>query len=190
MVLSGPAHGTQRLTLTKHGEEEALEAPRRSQRKPVRSGPVQSPHASPQDVRNCRFSDVAVIDPETPGVGLRRRQRTNSVQVREEHPGWTIWKGPFPTAKLLEQLGARAKRVAERLRSHGRPVPRLFPRTLPARTDSGVAPLASRYRSEFRICRPPRFAFSAKHAGLSGNSRSWNYRTKLGIRYLTLRTCS
>ncbi len=38
-----------------------------------------------------------------------------TVDVREERPGWEIWRDGVPGGETLEQLGARADRVIDRL---------------------------------------------------------------------------
>ena len=35
--------------------------------------------------------------------------------IRQEVPGWTVWRGPVPGGELLEEVAARADRVVERL---------------------------------------------------------------------------
>jgi broad specificity phosphatase PhoE len=39
--------------------------------------------------------------------------------IREEVPGWTVWQGPVPGGERLEEVGARADRVLERLLAAG-----------------------------------------------------------------------
>ena len=38
-------------------------------------------------------------------------------QIRETVPGWTVWSHPSPGGETAEQVGARAARVAERVRA-------------------------------------------------------------------------
>ena len=38
-------------------------------------------------------------------------------QIRERHPGWTIWTGPWPGGEAIGQVAARAERVLARARA-------------------------------------------------------------------------
>ena len=38
-------------------------------------------------------------------------------EIRSSHPGWTIWDGPWPGGERPEQVGARARRVLQRVRA-------------------------------------------------------------------------
>jgi probable phosphoglycerate mutase len=40
-------------------------------------------------------------------------------EIREEDPGWTVWRGPVPGGERLEEVGARADRVVARLLAAG-----------------------------------------------------------------------
>ena len=40
-------------------------------------------------------------------------------EIREEVPGWTVWRGPVPGGERLEEVGARADRVVARLLAAG-----------------------------------------------------------------------
>ncbi len=37
-----------------------------------------------------------------------------TADIRDEHPGWTIWTGPWPGGETARQVGARADRVVRR----------------------------------------------------------------------------
>ena len=36
-----------------------------------------------------------------------------TADIREEHPGWTVWHGPVPGGETVTEVGARAGRVIE-----------------------------------------------------------------------------
>lgn len=40
-------------------------------------------------------------------------------QIREEHPGWNVWKDPITGGESLEEVAARASRVIDRCIAHG-----------------------------------------------------------------------
>lgn len=37
-----------------------------------------------------------------------------TADIRTDHPGWTIWEGPWPRGETARQVGTRADRVIER----------------------------------------------------------------------------
>ncbi len=176
--LSGQHTGRNDLPLTQHGEEEAL-AVRDLLKGRTFSLVLCSPLTRAR--RTCEiagFSDVAVIDPEIQEWDYGDVSGRTSAQVREEHPGWTIWKGPVFNGESLDQLGARAKRVAERLRSHG-------DRCLVFSHGHFLRVLTAEW---LRL--PPvtgqNFALQTASVCVLGEDagypaiRAWNYRTKLG----------
>lgn len=40
-----------------------------------------------------------------------------TAQIREAHPGWTVWDGPVPNGETIADVAARADRVIERARA-------------------------------------------------------------------------
>jgi broad specificity phosphatase PhoE len=40
-----------------------------------------------------------------------------TLEIREEHPGWTLWEGGAPGGETAAEVGARADRVIAELRS-------------------------------------------------------------------------
>jgi len=38
-------------------------------------------------------------------------------EIRQAHPAWTVWSGPWPGGEVPSQVGARARRVVERVRA-------------------------------------------------------------------------
>jgi probable phosphoglycerate mutase len=72
--------------------------------------------------RTCElagFADVAKIDPDLQEWDYGDCTGYTQEQLREHTPAWTIWNGPVPNGESAGQIGARARRLAERLRILG-----------------------------------------------------------------------
>jgi probable phosphoglycerate mutase len=39
-----------------------------------------------------------------------------TVDIRDDYPGWTIWRGPWPDGETIDEVAARADRVVTRVR--------------------------------------------------------------------------
>ncbi len=63
------------------------------------------------------FGGVALVDPDLSEWDYGALESRRTVEIREDYPGWTIWSGPWPEAETLEEIGARADRVIERVRA-------------------------------------------------------------------------
>ena len=49
-------------------------------------------------------------------MGLRRLRGPDDAEVREERPGWTLWRDGVPEGETVEQVGERVDRVLDDLR--------------------------------------------------------------------------
>jgi broad specificity phosphatase PhoE len=68
----------------------------------------------------CRLAglgDQAVEDPDLQEWDYGDYEGVTSDQIREERPGWTVFRDGCPGGESPEEIGARADRVVERLRS-------------------------------------------------------------------------
>ena len=63
------------------------------------------------------FGAVAVPDPDLQEWDYGDHEGRTTAEIRADHPGWTIWHGPWPGGESVDQVGARADRVVARLRS-------------------------------------------------------------------------
>ena len=61
------------------------------------------------------FGDVAVADPDLREWDYGQLEGRLTEDIREEYPGWTIWRGPWPGGETLDEVAARAARVLERV---------------------------------------------------------------------------
>jgi broad specificity phosphatase PhoE len=59
------------------------------------------------------FAD-AIRDPDLCEWDYGALEGRTTADIRHEHPGWTIWSGPWPAGETVRQVGARADRVIRR----------------------------------------------------------------------------
>jgi probable phosphoglycerate mutase len=64
--------------------------------------------------RLAGFGGVTIADPDLGewDYGALEGRRTDEIVA--DHPGWTIWTGPWPAGETVDQVSARADRVLER----------------------------------------------------------------------------
>ena len=77
--------------------------------------------SSPLDrcVETCRLAgrgETMKTDPDLVEWDYGDFEGLTTPQIRERYPAWTIWSGPWPGGETADEVGARAKRVIERLR--------------------------------------------------------------------------
>jgi broad specificity phosphatase PhoE len=68
---------------------------------------------------SCRLAglgDVAVVRDELQEWDYGSYEGRTTVEVREERPGWTLWRDGVPDGETAEEVGARADRVVTELR--------------------------------------------------------------------------
>jgi broad specificity phosphatase PhoE len=66
----------------------------------------------------CRLAGLdGTVDPDLREWDYGDYEGRTTPEIREEVPGWTVWKGPVPGGERLEEVAARADRVVERLTS-------------------------------------------------------------------------
>ncbi len=63
------------------------------------------------------FAAVAVAEPDLQEWDYGEHEGRTTAEIRTDHPGWTIWQGPWPGGESVDEVGARADRVVARLRS-------------------------------------------------------------------------
>jgi probable phosphoglycerate mutase len=118
--LSGQHTGRTDIPLTPNGEERAREAGRmlaglRGDR------PLALVLSSPR-TRATRTAELAglTVTEVTEDVAewdYGEYEGISTPTIRETVPGWTVWTHPSPGGETAEQVGARAARVVERVRS-------------------------------------------------------------------------
>jgi probable phosphoglycerate mutase len=60
------------------------------------------------------FGDVAVTEPDLAEWDYGALEGLRSVEIVADHPGWSIWTGPWPEGETVEEVSARADRVLAR----------------------------------------------------------------------------
>jgi probable phosphoglycerate mutase len=61
------------------------------------------------------YGDVAVADPDLREWDYGVLEGRLTEDIREDYPGWTIWRGPWPGGETLDEVAARADRVLGRI---------------------------------------------------------------------------
>lgn len=65
----------------------------------------------------CRLAgylDQAQVDDDLLEWDYGDFEGLTTPQIREQHPGWTVWSGPMPGGETIEQVAARTDRVIAR----------------------------------------------------------------------------
>ena len=57
------------------------------------------------------FGDVAVVDDDLREWDYGDIEGMRTDEIRERHPGWTIWRGPWSGGETIDDVAARADRV-------------------------------------------------------------------------------
>jgi broad specificity phosphatase PhoE len=74
-----------------------------------------SPRSRATDTaRLAGFGDLAESDPDLAEWDYGDLEGRRTDEIVREHPGWTIWTGPWPGGEAIEQVSARADRVVAR----------------------------------------------------------------------------
>ena len=62
------------------------------------------------------LGDRTVVDDDLREWDYGSYEGRRTVDIREERPGWTVWRGGVPDGETIEHVGDRADRVIERVR--------------------------------------------------------------------------
>ena len=105
------------IPLTEIGRQQALALGRRVSGHPfalVLSSPLSR---AAETARLAGFADRVITDPDLQEWDYGDLEGGVTADIREEFPGWTIWRGPWPGGETVEEVGARADRVIARVRA-------------------------------------------------------------------------
>jgi probable phosphoglycerate mutase len=105
------------VPLTGPGREQARQLGERLQSRPfalVLSSPLSR---AAETARLAGFGDRLVLDPDLQEWDYGEHEGRRTDEIREDYPGWTIWRGPWPGGEQIDEVAARADRVVERLRA-------------------------------------------------------------------------
>lgn len=67
-----------------------------------------------ETARLAGFGDVAVPDPDLAEWDYGDLEGRRTAEIAADHPGWSIWTGPWPGGETVDRVGARADRVLAR----------------------------------------------------------------------------
>lgn len=63
------------------------------------------------------FGATAVVEPDLREWDYGALEGRLTADIRVDHPGWSIWTGPWPDGETVEEVGMRADRVIGRARA-------------------------------------------------------------------------
>jgi probable phosphoglycerate mutase len=63
------------------------------------------------------FADRAVPEPDLQEWDYGTLEGRLTAEIRDEHPGWTIWQGPWPGGETIDEVARRADRIVDRTRA-------------------------------------------------------------------------
>jgi probable phosphoglycerate mutase len=64
----------------------------------------------------CREAGLAgEVDPDLQEWDYGDHEGRTTPEIREDDPGWTVWRGPVPGGESIDDVAARADRVIARL---------------------------------------------------------------------------
>ncbi len=121
-TITGQHTGLSDIPLTAHGEEQARElAPRLAgiQVARVLVSPLQRAR------RTCDLAGFGARAEVEPGIrewGYGNYEGRTTLQIREERPGWDLFRDGCPGGESIADVAARADGVSARLRSAGQDV--------------------------------------------------------------------
>lgn len=107
------------LPLTDHGREQA------ERLKPVLAQVdfdlvLTSPRQRAQDTAQLAGkAEGAEIEPNLQEWNYGVYEGKSTPQIRQEHPGWNVWRDPITGGESLHQVALRAQAVIDRCLSHG-----------------------------------------------------------------------
>ncbi len=118
-TISGQHTGVTDLPLTAQGEVEAVRLGERLEGLAfarVLTSPLQ------RAVRTCElagFASAAEVEPDLLEWNYGMYEGRTSADIRTEHPDWQLFRDGCPGGESPDQVGARADRVARRVRAMG-----------------------------------------------------------------------
>lgn len=67
-----------------------------------------------ETARLAGFGDRAIVDPDLAEWDYGDLEGRRTAEIQAEHPGWTIWTGPWPGGETVGAITTRADRVLAR----------------------------------------------------------------------------
>lgn len=114
---TGRHTGRTDIPLNETGREQAVELGERLRGRPF-ALVLTSPLSRASDTaRLAGFADVAEVDDDLREWDYGDVEGMRTDEIRERHPGWTIWRGPWSGGEAIDDIRARADRVLTRVRA-------------------------------------------------------------------------
>jgi broad specificity phosphatase PhoE len=111
---SGRHTGRTDIPLTETGRKQAAALGERLRGHPF-ALVLTSPRSRAADTaRLAGFGDVMVVDEDLSEWDYGDFEGRKTDEIREQHPDWTIWRGPWPGGESIDQVAARADRILQR----------------------------------------------------------------------------
>ena len=107
------------IPLTERGRFPGSGRLRKACRRDVHQGPVLSPVARPRHRAPCRVRRSCDDGQRSPRMGLRGSRASTTPEIREQDPGWTIWRGGVTGGEPAADVATRVDRVISSVRGLG-----------------------------------------------------------------------
>lgn len=111
---SGQHTGRTDLPLTEEGREQALAAGRLLDGRDFALVLTSPLGRARETCRLAGYGDQAEIDDDLLEWDYGEMEGRTTTAIREERPGWTVWKGPMPGGESIEEVAVRCRRVIDR----------------------------------------------------------------------------
>ena len=103
--------------MTETGRDQALDLGRRLAGHPFELV-LTSPLSRPADTAALAgFGDAVRPDPDLREWDYGALEGRLTADIRDDYPGWTIWRGPWPDGETIDAVATRADRVIGRARA-------------------------------------------------------------------------
>jgi probable phosphoglycerate mutase len=113
---TGRHTGRTDIPLNETGRAQAVELGERLRGREF-AGVLTSPLSRAADTaRLAGFGDRAIVDDDLREWDYGDFEGKRTEEIREGHPGWTIWRGPWSRGETIDEVAARADRVLARVR--------------------------------------------------------------------------
>ncbi len=104
------------IPLTETGRDQARELGRRLAGHPFELVLTSPLSRAAETASLAGFGAVAHPDPDLCEWDYGALEGRSTADIRDEYPGWTIWRGPWPDGETIDAVAARADRVMARAR--------------------------------------------------------------------------
>ena len=104
------------IPLTATGRDQAQELGQRLAGHPFRLVLTSPLSRAAETASIAGFGTVAITDPDLREWDYGDLEGRVTEAIRIDHPGWTIWRGPWPGGETIDDVAARADRALVRIR--------------------------------------------------------------------------